>query len=373
MCPRCGTPASEGVWCDSCGLNLRQQTELPSANAYTARIREQRWLAAQAEEADAARADQPPREEERRAATRGQWEHERQEREQLRTATAARKEEERAKRKTPGRPRRRKSLIGLTAALAVLLATGGAGVVMWGSRAPESATEPRPAAQRPVPDPGPQPRCSRRTAQRELVRRSLLGDGFTGISRLICRDFTNDGAEDAAFTRESIGSSGTLGWGVLVAKPGGWDLPLLKKDDAQVGIKAARGDLLRSAPIADAADPAYEEGEGAVIEAYRWKKDHFELVDDRRQFGAAFPDGFYEEPAEEEESLSVEQCGDSEPAPIYNVTAENVDCETALEVAEAHTQAEDLGWTCTDEDTGYESSHYSCLKGDARVTYDFSV
>jgi hypothetical protein len=83
----------------------------------------------------------------------------------------------------------------------------------------------------------PPPDCSRATAQRELERRNLLGEGFFGISRLICRDFTGDGAKDAAFTRASTGSSGTLGWGVLVAKAGGWDLPLVEQGDAQVGLR----------------------------------------------------------------------------------------------------------------------------------------
>lgn len=97
------------------------------------------------------------------------------------------------------------------------------------------------------------------------------------------------------------------------------------------------------------------------------------MENDYRQFGDAFPEGFYAGSDSEEEPVDVERCGDSDPAPIENVTAENIDCEAALDVAEDQTEAQRLGWTCTDTDTGYESSHTVCTKGDARVTYDFAV
>jgi hypothetical protein len=320
----------ERVWCETCGLNLRQQKELPSADAYAARIRERRWLAAEAEETD------------------------------------------RAERKAARRPRTRKVALGLATVVVAVLAMGAAGFALMSPPASDEAARPTPRAQR-APTDVPAPPCSREAAQRELVRRDLLGEGFSGVSRLICRDFTGDGADDAAFTRGSTGSAGTLGWGVLVAKPGGWNLPLFK-EEAQVGIKADGGDLSRSVPVADEANPAYEEGEGALIESYRYKNGRFELLNDERQFGEAFPDGFYEEPAGEEESSSSENCGDSEPAPIDDVTAKNIDCDTAIDLAEdGSDEAEKLGWTCTSEDTGYESSHTVCIKGDARVTFDFAV
>ncbi len=45
VCPRCGAPAEdEAVWCEGCGLNLKREKELPSADAYSARTREERWL-----------------------------------------------------------------------------------------------------------------------------------------------------------------------------------------------------------------------------------------------------------------------------------------------------------------------------------------
>lgn len=53
MCPRCGTPAGDAVWCSGCGLNLRQQGELPTADLYSAGIRERDWLARQESEREA--------------------------------------------------------------------------------------------------------------------------------------------------------------------------------------------------------------------------------------------------------------------------------------------------------------------------------
>lgn len=47
VCPRCGTASGESRWCASCGLNLSKQGELPTADAYGAKIREERWLAGQ--------------------------------------------------------------------------------------------------------------------------------------------------------------------------------------------------------------------------------------------------------------------------------------------------------------------------------------
>jgi len=51
VCHRCGTAAAESVWCESCGLNLKQQDELPTADAYAAKKREERWLHLQTERA----------------------------------------------------------------------------------------------------------------------------------------------------------------------------------------------------------------------------------------------------------------------------------------------------------------------------------
>lgn len=46
VCPRCGSAADRTTFCAGCGLNLAKQGELPTADAYAARAREERWLAA---------------------------------------------------------------------------------------------------------------------------------------------------------------------------------------------------------------------------------------------------------------------------------------------------------------------------------------
>lgn len=89
VCPRCGTPAGESGWCAGCGLNLRQQGELPTAEAYAAKVREQQWLDRQEEEREAAE----------QAAGR-----EAAEREQQRRAEAARLPEERRQRTSEAKP-----------------------------------------------------------------------------------------------------------------------------------------------------------------------------------------------------------------------------------------------------------------------------
>jgi hypothetical protein len=44
VCPRCGAAATDNRWCSGCGLNLGALPELPTADAYAARLREMRWL-----------------------------------------------------------------------------------------------------------------------------------------------------------------------------------------------------------------------------------------------------------------------------------------------------------------------------------------
>lgn len=48
VCPRCGAPAGTQPFCATCGLNLSQLPELPSAEEYAARLREEQWLRHQA-------------------------------------------------------------------------------------------------------------------------------------------------------------------------------------------------------------------------------------------------------------------------------------------------------------------------------------
>jgi uncharacterized RDD family membrane protein YckC len=47
VCPRCGDEAGEHRFCQSCGLNLAEQTELPTAEEYSARLRQEQWLRSQ--------------------------------------------------------------------------------------------------------------------------------------------------------------------------------------------------------------------------------------------------------------------------------------------------------------------------------------
>lgn len=48
VCPRCGIePSSDETFCAGCGLNLRQQSDLPTRAAFQAQEREQRWLSEQ--------------------------------------------------------------------------------------------------------------------------------------------------------------------------------------------------------------------------------------------------------------------------------------------------------------------------------------
>ena len=46
ICPRCGYAAPGLVWCEECGLDLRE-VDPQTATAYTAEIREKHWLAGQ--------------------------------------------------------------------------------------------------------------------------------------------------------------------------------------------------------------------------------------------------------------------------------------------------------------------------------------
>jgi hypothetical protein len=117
VCPRCGEAASEDpVWCEACGLNLRRAGELPTADAYAARIREQRWLERQTNE-------------EREAGDEGHTE----------SATLERNwaEEDattpiRSRESSPG-PRRRRFFVGLGVFAALAALAGGTVLVVAGS------------------------------------------------------------------------------------------------------------------------------------------------------------------------------------------------------------------------------------------------
>lgn len=142
VCPRCGAPAGSRQFCAGCGLNLRLQGELPTAEQYEASEREKRWISAQK---DKQRAEQESRAAEaaeaRRAAQRAETEAQ-----AARGAQIAREENRRRARPAggsalavePGRisesagreaSKRRPAMIKAAAAVLVIAAIAGVAVV----------------------------------------------------------------------------------------------------------------------------------------------------------------------------------------------------------------------------------------------------
>lgn len=120
VCPRCGTPA-EAVWCPGCGLNLKQQGDLPTREAYQAKERERAWL----EKEKQAREEQEWRE---RVASEERWRQEEAERAAQRAAQSRTPKPD-ASSGEPGSPksnRLRRSGFWLAAAL-----VGGLGLAVW--------------------------------------------------------------------------------------------------------------------------------------------------------------------------------------------------------------------------------------------------
>jgi len=141
------------------------------------------------------------------------------------------------------------------------------------------------------------PTCDRRTAEAELRQRGQLDrQNFSGVARLICRDFTADGVQDMAFSRASTGSAGPVGWGVFVADSGGWTLPLFREDEGSVGIKADGDDILRSLPVRLPDDPNCCPTGGATVARFNFRRDEFLKVGEETRKGEGFPPGFYEIP-----------------------------------------------------------------------------
>lgn len=99
VCPRCGEPASDSTWCSGCGLNLRLQGDLPTAEEYAAKQREAQWLAEQDAEAKTATEAEHEQGERRRA------ERQRQEEQHREVQVAARVAKKQAKRAAKQRRR----------------------------------------------------------------------------------------------------------------------------------------------------------------------------------------------------------------------------------------------------------------------------
>jgi hypothetical protein len=109
VCPRCGTGATEAIWCGGCGLNLRQQGELPTADAYAAKVRERSWLTEQAARTEAARTEESQAWQRRVAAQAEQRALEKGERDRKRAEKKARGRAKAAKRNADRRPDRCRS------------------------------------------------------------------------------------------------------------------------------------------------------------------------------------------------------------------------------------------------------------------------
>lgn len=157
VCPRCGTAPGEGTWCSGCGLNLRQQHELPTADAYTARVREGRWLADQQLQRQAQR---EAGEREAAVAQEQRWVRAKQEKAAtLERAAAA--ERGRQQQTTRGKRSRTTLLASVSAGLLLLLGGGVATYVLLSNESsplvtrtsPTPATPPERSDSEPAPEP----------------------------------------------------------------------------------------------------------------------------------------------------------------------------------------------------------------------------
>jgi hypothetical protein len=107
-------------------------------------------------------------------------------------------------------------------------------------------------------------------------------DPHLGFARFLCHDFTRDGIRDAAFTINSGGSSGTIGWGIVHGLPNdGLTLAKFAKNDISPGLKRSRNDVLVSSPIYGRNDPACCP-RGFHIATWRWNGHRFRHVKTRR-------------------------------------------------------------------------------------------
>jgi hypothetical protein len=177
-----------------------------------------------------------------------------------------------------------------------LLRLGLVALVLLGLAACDSDKEPAATAS------ATGPACSRQAATDALSARGLLPrrENFEGAATVICHDFTGDGLEDLAFTRETGGSAGTIGWGIFAPNGGsGWKLALFRPGPGGVLIKASGDDLLRGAWKYRRQDGHCCPSGGFAIQRYSYDADagHFEKVntsvrDIRPDLGQAPPSGF---------------------------------------------------------------------------------
>ena len=107
-------------------------------------------------------------------------------------------------------------------------------------------------------------------------------DPTLGFNKFICHDFTGDGIPDAAFTVNSGGSSGTIGWGIVQGLPNsGAKLAKLDKNSLYVGMRRSKNDVQVSAPIYGPNDPACCP-KAFNIDTWHWNGHRFKHTHSRR-------------------------------------------------------------------------------------------
>lgn len=187
---------------------------------------------------------------------------------------------------------RRRRALGAIAALVIAALLAGVSVGS-GQSADEDKTGARAAVARESETP---PRCSEGSVATELERRTLLNRrDFSGVEQVSCQDLTGDRIPDGLFVRGSTGSSGTMGWGVLVGqKSGRWDLSLFRQAEAGVQIHAEGGRVIRRQPIYQPEDPHCCPTGGTEVEVYMYRDGRFEAIEQ-----------YSEPPSESEETATA--------------------------------------------------------------------
>lgn len=336
VCPRCGTPTSEAIWCSECGLNLRQQSELPTADAFAARIREERWLAVKETER---RAEHEARQREAAAAR----EEERAEAEQRRVAERERKQaQKQARASRASRSKRSKSVVIGVALL--LLATGG--VIAYvlegdGEAGPASAGPERPvspAGQGGSAEASESGTCETTTIDgvrvaraegfddcetaADLASQTVLADGFLQTDEVLCR-WGQGGTEEQIVDGEPLIPG-------FCTRPG---------DDTEATFLAQRGELSEENLEGPESCADFEPGPFVM---------GVEVIG----VGCAEATEFIRS-WELEGPLGTGECTDSEGFAVYP-------CEYQ-------------GWTCEGIQSGYETSSFDCSRGDQSIRWQSGV
>jgi hypothetical protein len=124
--------------------------------------------------------------------------------------------------------------------------------------------------------------CDKATVGRLANAHGGVYDPHLGFARFLCHDFTGDGIKDSAFTINSGGSSGTLGWGIVRGLPGGGaKLAKFASKDISPGLKRSGRDVLVSAPIYGPNDPNCCPS-GFRISTWHWNGHRFVKTHTRR-------------------------------------------------------------------------------------------